>query len=293
MNIFALNPYVRLAMESILPDGCHIPTRALFDYELIYIERGNFLLTYAGTEYSVRMGDFLLLHPAVSHSFDCNAGEISQPHIHFDMVYSPHSEENPISYKDLPSMTVEEKSRIAEDFLPMTDSPFVTFKDRDEATALLKKIITAFRIDATLAAKANLTLLLSLLFENNYKNAFETNPSTKAETLCKGIKAFLDTGGAYSLTLPEIAAHFSYHPTYLEKLFKEKCGMGIIAYKNARRMQEAKRLLRAESVTAVAHRLGYSSVYAFSRAFKKHFGVSPQKVKARQNSVMSLTDKSR
>ena len=282
MNIFALNPYVRLAMESILPDGCHIPTRALFDYELIYIERGNFLLTYAGTEYSVRMGDFLLLHPAVSHSFDCNAGEISQPHIHFDMVYSPHSEENPVSFRDLSAMTGAERACIAPDIFKAS-TPVVSFKDTQEAVLLLKRVIAAFRADSALEAKAYLTLLLSRLIEHNFKDALEDRSKPRTEILCEGIKALLDAGSAYSLSLCEIAAHFSYHPTYLEKLFKERYGVGIIAYKNARRMTEAKRLLLYASVSDTARRLGFSSVYAFSRAFKKHFGVSPQKVKARQN----------
>ena len=51
--------------------------------------------------------------------------------------------------------------------------------------------------------------------------------------------------------------------------------MGIIAYKNERRLGAARLLLKEESVTEVARRLGYSSIYVFSRAFKNRFGVSP------------------
>ena len=294
MNTYTLNPYIRLAMESVLPAGCFIPRRAIFDYEFIYIEKGSLVLTYADVEYHPQTGDFLLLHPGVSHSFDCNAGEVSQPHVHFDMVYSAHSEENPISFKDLSAMSGAERTRIAEDILSTkTHSPFVTFKAPQEAMELLRKVIAAFRSDAILDAKAHMMLLLSLILENNYKEVLGEKTTVRTEILCSGIRSFLDTGSAASLSLSEIAAHFSYHPTYLEKLFKERYGVGIIAYRNARRMQEAKRLLTHESVTSVARRLGFSSVYAFSRAFKKHFGVSPQKVKALQNSVMSLTDKSR
>ncbi len=277
MDAFSFNPYIRLATESILTKGCYIARRALFDYELIYVEKGSFRLSYAEKEYEPKAGDFLLLRPAVAHSFDCYSGDVSQPHVHFDMVYTSHSEENPISYKDLPEMSVAERGRVAEDiFCDAPLIPFVTFKEPERAVWLLKKVIAAFRANALLEGKAYMTLLLSLLFENNFKDVFEKRTLDKTELLCREIKALIDGGSGFSLSLSEIAARFSYHPTYLEKLFRDGYGVGIIAYKNARRMQEAKRLLSSESVTAVSHHLGFSSVYAFSRAFKNHFGFSPR-----------------
>jgi AraC-like DNA-binding protein len=44
-------------------------------------------------------------------------------------------------------------------------------------------------------------------------------------------------------------------------------------------MQMAKQLLKDFSVTSVAEKTGYQSVYAFSRAYKTFYGVSPTKDK--------------
>ena len=53
--------------------------------------------------------------------------------------------------------------------------------------------------------------------------------------------------------------------------------MGIIAYRNQKRLEYAKELLRDNSVGEVAEQLGYKSIFSFSRAFKLHFGTAPTK----------------
>lgn len=278
MNVFALNPYVRFSGESILSAGCVIPQRVIFDYELIYVERGILVLTYAGKEYICRAPMFLFLRPGVPHSFSCPYGEVSQPHIHFDMIYGENSEENPISYKDFPDMSPSERLRIAEDLLSgYPQDPRITFKDFSCAVSLLKSVINAFRAEDALLAKAHVCALLSLTFGENFKGCFEKKKRSRSDALVRDIKALIDTGGGLSMSLTDFSAHFSYHPTHMDKLFKEKFGMGIIAYRNQKRMQTAKRLLAEHSVTEAAFMLGFSSVYAFSRAFKNHFGASPTK----------------
>ena len=47
---------------------------------------------------------------------------------------------------------------------------------------------------------------------------------------------------------------------------------------------EAARLMLSEGklkITDIAERLGYSTLYAFSKAFKGHFGVSPKNLKGK------------
>ena len=74
---------------------------------------------------------------------------------------------------------------------------------------------------------------------------------------------------------------FSYSRFHLECLFREKYGVGIIAYRNEERLARAKELLATKTVTDVAYTLGYSSIYSFSRAYKNKFGCSPSACKAK------------
>lgn len=66
---------------------------------------------------------------------------------------------------------------------------------------------------------------------------------------------------------------------YFRKLFGEVYGVSPIAHIHSIRIKKAKEMLRSDygSITDIASSLGYTSIYDFSRAFKKHTGLSPTK----------------
>lgn len=66
---------------------------------------------------------------------------------------------------------------------------------------------------------------------------------------------------------------------YFRKLFTEVMGESPIAYIKRFRIEKAKEMLGSDyaSVSDVAQSLGYSSLYDFSRDFKKHTGGPPSK----------------
>jgi AraC-like DNA-binding protein len=63
----------------------------------------------------------------------------------------------------------------------------------------------------------------------------------------------------------------------LARRFAQHVGEPPLAYLTQWRMQLAARRLRdtSESVEAIARRVGYSSEFAFNRAFARHRGVPP------------------
>ena len=66
---------------------------------------------------------------------------------------------------------------------------------------------------------------------------------------------------------------------YFRKLFTKMMGISPIAYAHRLRVEKAKEILRSDygTLSDVAQSLGYSSLYDFSRAFKRHTGVSPSR----------------
>jgi AraC-like DNA-binding protein len=74
-----------------------------------------------------------------------------------------------------------------------------------------------------------------------------------------------------------LAKEASVSVSLLDERFREVLGLAPIRYLTGWRMHIAKDLLRSSDlgVAAVAHRVGYDSEEAFSRAFKRETGLAP------------------
>jgi AraC-like DNA-binding protein len=273
-----INPYIRVAMQSVLRKGTRIARRIIFDYELIYIAGGEFILNYNEKDYRCTKGQFLLLRPGVSHSFTVADTDLFQPHIHFDMTYLSDSRRVPVCFKDLKDLSMEERTHIREDiFRTYPQTPFIIFEDDQTALEIFYDIVN-HKKPSSLLQKGLLVQLLDRIITDNFPEMLEENTAfpCRAE---EQIKEYLDAGQGFTCSLEDIAKQFNYSKCYLEHRFRERYGISLMAYRNNQRMQSAKVWLQKETITAVAEKLGFSSIYVFSRAFKNHFGVSPSEFK--------------
>ena len=127
--------------------------------------------------------------------------------------------------------------------------------------------------------------LLSLLcsqmliyLSRNLKNSIETPDSNDANLrVCGQVMGYIDNRIYSMKNLQEVATAIGYNYSYISTLFRKTVGVTLNAYFKTKRMNEAKKLLQDEknSISEVARIMNYSSVYAFSKAFKEHFGSSP------------------
>lgn len=272
MKLSSVNPYIRVAIQSRLKHG--IAKRIIFDYELIYLEHGSFTFMYNDIAYNCREGDIIFIFPGISHQFIIDRGEISQPHIHFDISHNVKSESTPISFKDINEMNEIELGYVQKNyFAELQRSPIVSFKDTEKFKELFFDIITKRGTDEELSAKGKLVQILSLLIRDNFPNIFERRETYSVENQ---VKDYIDAGHGMKMSLDDFAVQFSYSKFHLEKRFKERFGVCLIEYRNQVRLEAAKKLLESASVTSVADELGFGSIYAFSRAYKNRFGHSPR-----------------
>ena len=273
MNPSLINPYIRVAMECIIPAGHNIACRVIYDYEIIYIERGEFTLMYDGVDYRVTRGDFIFIHPGVKHSFHIDDTEISQPHIHFDVTHRPASEMIPISFKDVCDMNDTEREWIHKDyFTSHPEAPFIRVRNKENFLDIFYKIISN-EIGA-LTRKALMTELLSIIIDDNFPDLLEKQETLPIEMQ---VKDYLDAGNGLAMSLDDFSKNFHYNKFYLEKKFKKAFGAGLIEYRNSKRMEYANQLLARFPVSKTAETLGYKSIYSFSRAYKEHYGIPPSK----------------
>lgn len=128
--------------------------------------------------------------------------------------------------------------------------------------------------------------LIAAEIVGNLKKKREELPkvgSNREKLLCQTIKNYIDTHIFSIGALSELSAVTSYNYSYLSSVFKNSCGETISDYYKNERFEKAKILLAegGRSVTEISALLGYSSVYAFSKAFKDETGVSPKKYVSR------------
>ncbi|AWB43663.1 AraC family transcriptional regulator [Paenibacillus sp. CAA11] len=81
----------------------------------------------------------------------------------------------------------------------------------------------------------------------------------------------------YNITINKLANQLAVHPSYLSRLFKADIGLSIKEYIMELRITTSNDLLTTtdDSIQRISERLGFSSLQAFSKAFKKHNGVAP------------------
>ncbi len=88
---------------------------------------------------------------------------------------------------------------------------------------------------------------------------------------------FIDQSTPKCPSVSEICAKFSYSESYISHLFKNKLGIGIQEYIIDSKLKYAQTLLLEEkqTISEIAHILGYGSSQSFCKAFVNKYGTSP------------------
>lgn len=92
-------------------------------------------------------------------------------------------------------------------------------------------------------------------------------------------KEFIIENWKKTLTLDDLAAEAFMSPYHFTRVFSSTFGVSPIKFHTSVKMQNIKELLTSgkESITDLAEMCGYSDVFSFSKAFKRHFGIAPTK----------------
>ena len=120
------------------------------------------------------------------------------------------------------------------------------------------------------------SIILKALEE--HQNNTKYIPNEKRLRLAPALK-YIANNYTKPIKNEELSALCNISTVYFRKLFFEVYGISPINYIHELRINKAKEMLRSDysTITDIAFTLGYSSIYDFSKDFKKHTGVSPKK----------------
>jgi AraC-like DNA-binding protein len=157
--------------------------------------------------------------------------------------------------------------------------------DKDGLAHLIAFALNELRADRTGGLVVKLRLA-ELLFVDVMRHYLEGLPSEHTgwlaglrDPLIARVLALLHDAPARSWTLVDLAAEAATSRSVLAERFAHYIGRPPMQYLRQLRMQVASRLLREgdAKVASVAAAVGFESEAAFSRAFKKCVGVSPDR----------------
>ncbi len=81
-----------------------------------------------------------------------------------------------------------------------------------------------------------------------------------------------------AVTIGDLAEELGYSVSHLRAVFRDRLGVSLGRYMRESRLSEAAKLLQTSehNVSEIGERCGFESLFAFSRAFRKAYGLPPR-----------------
>ncbi|MBQ5929341.1 MAG: helix-turn-helix transcriptional regulator [Clostridia bacterium] len=230
---------------------------------LTLVTKGSGTIITNGEETAVHAGDIYLSFPCDVHEIRADkATRLEYDFFAFTCV-------NKSLAKDLKNITQNHRGgdkRIFQD---------------DSVSRLVGLAISEFVSEAQPHSQSALSDLFQLILVYLIRNFNHIQQNATAvsdpEVLCFQLMNYIDTHIYTIKKLEELAPKFNYSYGYLSTLFQRTTGKTLSAYHQNRKMETGKALIseNKKSISEIAEMLGYS-LYSFSKAFKKVYGISPK-----------------
>lgn len=281
---FAFSPYIRRALYGTLPPGHQVGPRIIYDYEFLYVKDGQYIIEIDGKRYESHPGDLFIIRPNQWHTIYVSQDrELVQPHIHCDLQHYDDAAQVPIPMRPMGELTDEQRRMVRRDVLAenFPDIPqFISVDHPKEIERMIVDVILAHDKEPSYLNSVRESMLFSkLLYYVLYQIEFYGKPrqTTQMETAQK-IKSYLDHNIHRELSLDAVAAQCFLSKSYLITVFRKTYGKTPHQYHQEQRVNEACYLLSftTYAITDIAAILGFSSIHAFSKIFKKHQSMSPR-----------------
>ncbi|HHV96130.1 MAG TPA: AraC family transcriptional regulator [Clostridiaceae bacterium] len=277
-----LSPNIRVALNHRVKKKVVLNKRIIFDYELLYLEKGNLLVEIEDKKYKLSPGDILLFRPNKEHGFvTMGEGETWMPHIHFDVLYYDDFEDVRINFKTLDKCSATEKSWIRPDVLGngYLDIPdIIKIKNHKNVLKLLKNIIYYFERKNPYSIIAQKSLVLEILYEIiQGLNAGENDNIMKHYKDLDQAVSYITEHYHENIRVEELAKICCLSVHHFERLFKRRYWINPSKYITMYRIEKAKEMMLYSkmSISEIAEQVGYSNIHSFSKAFKKLEGMCP------------------
>ncbi len=225
------------------------------DYYLIYIVKGELLLDIADIKRTVGRGDALIVPPKCVYRYIGNS-PVYYLYAHFTGSYA-----------------ADFLSECGFDKLPcVIENDFST-----EIQSKFDLLIDTFLRKEQLSIQKCAYLLQEILI-----SIFENSLDKASDSTLKASLAYIHNFFTAKISIPYLASLENLSNSRYVTVFKKQMGKSPNEYIIELKLQLAKNMLVRTnmSIKQISEHVGYNDQYFFSRLFKKHLGISPQKYRS-------------
>ena len=237
-------------------------------YELTVVTGGKGIVTTNSIATRVKKGDIYLSLPCDIHKIESDCGE---PLKYDFLAFKPSDE------RFIEALTVIATEHSSEHSRVFTDERITTLIGQAIAELNAENPFSA----DVLTAVFRQVLVYTIRGLDGHKTTAKHPDKSPTEILCYSLMNYIDTHLYTMRSLRELEQATGYSYGYLSTIFSKTTSQSLSAYYQKKKLYAAALLLgeRKLSVTQIAELFNYSSPFAFSKAFKKEFGVSPKQYK--------------
>ena len=233
-------------------ENFNFPLHLHQNFELIFLDEGEMIVTVNNISYKLQKGDALLIFPNQIHSIQSSISK------HILFIFSPNI---------IQSFFDEKNGQLPK-------SNLFTLSEWD--VQLLKGLSnqsTKYRLKGVL-------YMICDLFDK--QSQYYDSVSNKENAFTK-VLLYIEHNFKKSCSVRDIAQNTSYNPEYIAHIFKKHMRISCKQYITARRLNYATYILTETDKTCLfcALESGFTSLRSFNRDFKKHLNLSPMQYRAK------------
>ncbi|MFD0712997.1 AraC family transcriptional regulator [Paenibacillus sp. GCM10027626] len=252
------------AGRTITKTGYRAGPKKIESYSMHFVRAGTVILEYGERRATLVPGDIFCIFPMRTYVYQPADGK----------------EELRMSWLAIDGLEAERMLGVA-GLTP--EEPYVSGGKEGKVRGTLDRIMSLMRNCPQVGVSTSLSMqsLLYRLFARLAEEKAETRGPDDIAWI-KRSRDYIDLHATEGITVRQAAEVAGVNRTYFSSVFAEQTGMTPKMYIDKVRMDKAKRRLAdtRDSVTEIAYSLGYSSLFAFTRAFKSRFSLTPTEYRA-------------
>lgn len=236
-------------------------------FELTIVTHGNATVVTNGVPVKLSEGDIYLSFPAEFHEI---IPEGNTP-LHFDFF----------SFSTDHAPFLEDLESIMQNFAAAQER----LLHSEMIRALVREVLSQLQLPESIPYRYEMLsaqlLQIYISLVRHFKDitpAADLFNASHTRQFCFSIMHYIDTHLYTMNSTGELAKLTNYNYSYLSHLFHSVTSQTLSGYFQKKRLEAASALLKENDlqISEIASLLHYSSVYAFSKAFRTHFGISPR-----------------